>query len=427
MEESLIELLKANKRLQAEIVKREEAEANLRAMYDLLQRANRQKSDFLANMSHEIRTPLNTVLGFAQVLQEEVYGTLNDKQRQSLAAIEQSGHHLLSLISDILDIAKIEAGTLSLDIRPVLISQVCEISLLLIKQIAIKKSLRVATHFDPNVTVMRSDERRLKQILVNLLMNAVKFTHEGGEVTLSVAADRQAETVYFSVRDTGIGIAPEDMERLFEPFIQLDTSLSRQQEGAGLGLTLVENLTSLLGGTVSVESVVGQGTCFTLSFPWSPIEDALLAASSERSRREGEAEMPNEQGRPARSHLVLVAEDNQESYEMIAEYLETMGFQVRHARDGEEALSMAKETSPDVILMDIQMPVMDGLEATRRIKADPALSSIPVIALTALAMRGDRERCLEAGADAYLSKPVSLKKMIGAISERILHETNREI
>ena len=418
------ELLDANTQLQQEIVKRQDAETNLRMLYEQLQFTNRQKSEFLANMSHEIRTPLNTVLGFTQALQEEVYGTLNDKQHQSLDAIEQSGQHLLSLIHDILDIAKIEAGTLALDIRPVQISQICEISLLMIKQAAFKKSLRVVTQIDPTVIMIHTDERRLKQILVNLLINAVKFTNKGGEVRLAVTGDHQAQQVHFSVRDTGIGIAPEDIGRLFEPFIQLDASLSRQQEGAGLGLTLVENLTKLLGGKVSVESALGQGTCFTLSFPWNPIEDALLTASSERAGTTGGSDMPETSGEPARSGVVLIAEDNQESYEMIAEYLETIGFQVCRAKNGEEALTIARETRPDIILMDIQMPIMDGLEATRKLKADETLAAIPVLALTALAMRGDRERCLEAGADAYLSKPVGLKKLMQMINQLVGHEVN---
>jgi len=412
--------------LQAEIAKRKEAETTLRALYDQLQLINRQKSEFLANMSHEIRTPLNTVLGFTQVLQEQLYGALNDKQLQSLDAIEQSGQFLLSLINDILDIAKIEAGTLALEIRPVMVSQVCNISMLLIRQIAYKKSLRIVSHIDPMVTIIRSDERRLKQILANLLMNAAKFTDEGGEITLSVTGDRQTEMMYFSVRDTGIGIAPKDIERLFEPFVQLDNSLSRRQDGAGLGLTLVEHLTTLLGGSVSVESSPGQGACFTLSFPWNPTEDTLLTVSSERVGREGGSDMSHLRERPERSYTVLIAEDNQESYEMIAEYLETIGFHVRHARNGQEVLASAKEMIPDIILMDIQMPVMDGLETTRILKADKAFSSIPVVALTALAMRGDRERCLEAGANAYLSKPVSLKKLIDVISELIMHGVNGE-
>lgn len=427
VQERTAELLETNQRLEAAIVQREEAEKNLRALYDRLQHINHQKSEFLANMSHEIRTPLNTILGFTQVLQEQLYGELNEKQLQSLDAIEQGGQHLLSLINDILDIAKIEAGTLMLEIRPVLISQVCDISLLMIKQMALKKSLRVVKEIDPAVSVIHSDERRLKQILVNLLMNAVKFTDEGGEVTLSIRGDIEAETAYFAVRDTGIGIAPENLERLFQPFIQLDTSLSRQQEGAGLGLTLVKHLTTLLGGTVAVESTVGQGTCFTLSFPWNPVEDALLTVSSERVGREkGASEMSNAQKHPMHSFVVLVAEDNTESYEMIAEYFESMGFQAYRAHNGEEALLIAKEIMPDIILMDIQMPVVDGLEATRKIKADETLSAIPIIALTALAMRGDRERCIEAGADAYLSKPVSLKKLMRVTNELIIPETTGE-
>ncbi len=404
-----------NARLRDEVANRQEAEANLRTLNNQLERVNRQKSEFLANMSHEIRTPLNTVLGFTQVLHEQMYGPMNEKQLKSLDFIEQSGQHLLSLINDILDIAKIEAGTLPLEFDDILIEHVCEVSLLLVKQPASKKRLQVSFLCDPQVKMMRTDERRLKQIIVNLLMNAVKFTGDGGTISLDVRGDAEQGRVCFHVIDTGVGIAPENLAQLFEPFTQFDSSLSRQQEGAGLGLTLVRHLTTLLGGTVEVTSHVGSGSCFTVSFPWQPSDDALPCVENAHETLDGEENMSATSHSKDRMITVLLAEDNRESSEMFVEYLETMGFVVLWAKNGEEAISLARAQRPDIILMDIQMPVMDGLEAMRHLRKDPELAATPIVALTALAMRGDRERCIEAGANDYVSKPVGLKKLMSVI------------
>lgn len=423
VQERTEDLLAANQQLRDEVVKRQEAEANLRTLYHQLERVNHQKSEFLANMSHEIRTPLNTVLGFTQVLHEQMYGPMNEKQLKSLDFIEQSGQHLLSLINDILDIAKIEAGTLPLEFDDILIEQVCEVSLLLIKQPASKKRLQVSFLCDPQAKVMRTDERRLKQIIVNLLMNAVKFTGDGGAISLNVRGNAEQGHVCFHIIDTGVGIAPENLARLFEPFTQFDSSLSRQQEGAGLGLTLVHHLTTLLGGTVEVTSHVGSGSCFTVSFPWQPSNDALPFVENEHETQDGEENMS------ATSHCmitVLLAEDNRESSEMFVEYLETMGFVVLWAKNGEEAISLARAQRPDIILMDIQMPVMDGLEAIRHLRKDPELAATPIVALTALAMRGDRERCIEAGANEYVSKPVGLKKLMSVIDNLLQTGKSKE-
>jgi signal transduction histidine kinase len=245
-----------------------ERTAELSAANAELERAARLKDEFLANMSHELRTPLNTILGMAEILQENVYGELNEEQQQTVSYIEESGRHLLALITDILDLAKIEAGKAELLIAPVAIDDVCQASLLFIKQTSQKKQIKVSSAFDNHVNVIRADERRLKQILVNLLSNAVKFTPEGGRVGLEVAGDEAQGVVHFTVWDTGIGVAEAEMKRLFEPFVQIDSSLSRQHEGTGLGLSLVYRLTEMHGGSVAVESKVGEGSRFTVSLPW---------------------------------------------------------------------------------------------------------------------------------------------------------------
>ena len=233
-----------------------------------LARAARMKDEFLAIMSHELRTPLNVVLGMAEALQDGIYGPLNEKQLKALRRIGESGHHLLAIITDILDLSQISNGGIELDIGPVAVESVCQAGLRFINQEVQKKRLTLSFEFDSVVTTIRSDGRRLKQALVNLLNNAVKFTPEEGEIGLEVEGDPENRVVRFTVWDTGIGIAKEDMDRLFQPFIQLDSSLSRKYEGTGLGLILAYRIVNLLGGSVSVESEVGQGSRFTMLLPW---------------------------------------------------------------------------------------------------------------------------------------------------------------
>jgi signal transduction histidine kinase/DNA-binding NarL/FixJ family response regulator len=259
-----------------------ERTADLSAANAELARAVRAKDEFLAVMSHELRTPLNAILGMSEGLQDEVYGPLNERQLKSLNTIAGSGRHLLSLINDILDISKIEAGRLEWTISAVSADSVCRASLGLIAQAARKKQLRVSYTFDVAVTIIQADARRLKQILVNLLSNAVKFTPEGGAIGLEVVGDAEREMVHFTVWDTGIGIPAEQMDRLFEPFVQLDSSLSREHEGTGLGLALVRRLSDMHGGSVAVESKVGQGSRFTVSLPWQrPPEDDVRDGEQE--------------------------------------------------------------------------------------------------------------------------------------------------
>jgi signal transduction histidine kinase len=219
-------------------------------------------------MSHELRTPLNNVLGRAELLVEEIHGSLNEKQLRSVESIHESGRHLLELINDILDLSKIEADKLDLQQEPVSVSDLCEASIRLVSEAAQKKTILISADVDSIVVLITGDPRRLKQILVNLLSNAVKFTPVGGRVGLEVRGDHQGGMVTFTVWDTGIGIDEADMPRLFRPFEQLDSRLSRQYDGTGLGLSLVSRLTRLHGGGVSVTSVLGQGSRFIVTLPW---------------------------------------------------------------------------------------------------------------------------------------------------------------
>ena len=387
----------------------EERTADLSRANSNLARALRVKDEFLANMSHELRTPLNAILGLSESLSEQVAGPLNEKQSRYLSTINESGHHLLALINDILDLAKIEAGQITLDINKVDINSVCQASLRMIKQLAQKKNQEVIFEIDPDFGLMWADERRLKQMIVNLLSNAVKFTPESGRLGLEIHGDRDGNKVSISVWDHGIGIRESDMPRLFQSFVQLDSGLAREATGTGLGLALVAQMAQMHGGSVAVESQVGQGSRFTIMLPWQP---ALAGDSSSRLRTTGtfRAIQPNEV-RPT----ILLIEDTQEVVMMLVDYLEISGFHMITAQDGIDGLTQAKLAHPDLILMDIQMPRMDGFETTMRLRSDLEFKDTPIIALTALAMPNDRQRCLDAGMNEYLSKPINLKTLSNTI------------
>ncbi|MEH1782572.1 MAG: PAS domain S-box protein [Nostoc sp.] len=555
-----------------DITERKQAEAQLRQTNEQLAntnvelaRATRLKDEFLANMSHELRTPLNAILGMSEGLQESVFGSINEKQAKAIATIERSGRHLLELINDILDLSKIESGKLELQLSDVSVRSVCDTSLAFIKQMALKKHIRLNIHISENINTIRVDDRRLRQVLINLLSNAVKFTPERGSVTLEVqlggaegkrgrgaggdekeftssspSSPSSPSSLCFHITDTGIGIAAEEIGKLFQPFIQLDSSLNRQYSGTGLGLALVQQIVTLHGGTVSVSSELGKGSCFTVHIPYRTsdnglttqvtplfpsyrlpaenaqvliIEDSVAAAEQiTRYFREmgmqpiiypqGEGaieevlrvqpaliimdlQLPNLSGWDVLNQLktnpktkdipaiiisvvderskglaqgafeylvkpitraqlqvtieklqhsdlpnlivvpeavldtplILLTEDNQANIDTMSGYLESRGYRLILANNGQQAIDLVRVQRPDLIVMDIQMPGMDGLEAMRCIRNDQQFLNIPIIALTALAMPGDRETCLAAGANEYLTKPVKLKQLVATIQQ----------
>jgi CheY-like chemotaxis protein/nitrogen-specific signal transduction histidine kinase len=370
-----------------------------------LARAARLKDEFLANMSHELRTPLNGILSISQGLYEQAYGTMNSRQQDALHDVEECGRHLLSLINDILDLAKVEAGKIEVEPGPMAVEQFCQAAIRLVKESAQKKRLRLSLHVDESVGVLISDERRLKQILVNLLSNAVKFTAEGGEVALEVAGDRAGRQVCFTVRDSGIGICPEDLARLFQPFVQLDSRLSRTYSGTGLGLALVKRLTTLLGGDTRVDSQPGVGSRFTIVLPWIE-ESRAIERESTLAEEPGDGRRRADES--ATEAVVVVIEDNPFNAKGLCDYLCFKGFRVEWALNALDGIALTQRLQPSLVVMDIQMPGMDGLEAIQRIRQLAAVGDVPIIALTALAMPGDRERCLKAGATDYIAKPVAL-------------------
>ena len=404
------------KQAEAEILQlNTELERRVQERTTELERALRAKDEFLASMSHELRTPLNAILGLSESLDEHVAGPLNEKQHRYVRTISESGNHLLSLINDILDLARIESGQVVLNIAEVNLQQVCQASLRMIVQLAHKKEQEVSLEIEEGIGSLWVDERRLKQILVNLLSNAVKFTPAGGKLGLKVRGDLHEKRMIFTVWDRGIGISEKDQTRLFQPFVQLDSSLSREAPGTGLGLALVAQMVRLHGGSVSVESRVDEGSRFTVALPW---ELALATDAELRMKSTGKfrAVRPEAKDRP----IILLIEDTKEATAMVTDYLQMVGYQVLAAREALTGMDLAKRIRPDLILMDIQLPGMDGLEATRRLRADPEFRTLPIIALTALAMPGDRERCLAAGATDYVTKPLSLKKLAAMIEEYLL-------
>jgi signal transduction histidine kinase/ActR/RegA family two-component response regulator len=386
---------------------------DLRAAKEAAEAAARSKDEFLASMSHELRTPLNAVLGLSELMQEEIYGALNDKQHEALKTIETSGRHLLALINDILEIARMGSGNVQLRLGKIDISEVCESCVDLVRAQAKKKDISVSCVIGQAIPRYKTDARRFKQILVNLLGNAVKFTEKGGSIGLIAGLDGHYLRV--EVWDTGIGIKQEDCDRIFLPFVQVESGLSRKYDGTGLGLALVLQLAQLLGGEVSVESQVGVGSRFRVRLPF---------ASSDSLSPRSLTSMPVERATPVPAgQLILLAEDNEANIATIGGYLRHKGYRVEIANNGKIALDKVRELKPALVLMDVQMPEMDGLEATRRIRNELGLTQLPVIALTALAMGGDRERGLQAGVNEYVTKPVSLKDLALVIEAHLTART----
>ena len=407
-----------------------ERTAELRTVNTELEYAVRARDEFLAMVNHELRTPLNAVLLMTEVLQRGIYGELQEKQQRAVRDIAESGRHLLSLISDILDVSKMEAGKLNLDIGPCAVASVCSSSLQLVQGMAQKSEIQISVEIADDVETVYADSQRLKQMLVNLLSNAIKFTPAGGSVGLRVTGDSATDVVRFTVCDTGIGIAEEDMDKLFRPFVQLDSGHTRQFGGTGLGLVLVASMAKMHGGRVSVESKLDHGSRFTISLPWHEHESADLTVElisphrGPASRADaGVLSRPMHRRPPiveleevehayvesAPGHgapLILIADDNISNVDALSEYLSLHECRLAIAHDGLDAVEQARQLRPQLILMDIQMPDLDGIEATRQIRESEGLAKVPIVALTAAVMPGDRERCLEAGMTDFLGKPV---------------------
>ncbi len=299
--------------LQRELTERQQAQQQLTQRNEELIRATRLKDEFLANMSHELRTPLNAILGMTEGLQEEVFGSVNERQLKALQTVERSASHLLALINDILDLAKIESGQIELECFPTASAPLCQSSITFVKHQALKKQIQISVNLPLNLPDIVLDERRIRQVLINLLNNAVKFTPEGGTITLEVtllkATEEKTKTQYlrFAVIDTGIGISPENIKKLFQPFMQVDSALNRQYQGTGLGLALTKRIVDLHGGRVGLTSEVGVGSCFTIDLPYQTSMNLPQPPKSEADLNPNDVETPST---PNDAPLLLLAEDN---------------------------------------------------------------------------------------------------------------------
>jgi PAS domain S-box-containing protein len=377
------------------------------------EQANQSKSAFLANMSHEIRTPMNAILGFTELC---LMANPTERQRNYLGKIKSASDALLHVIDDILDFSKIEAGKLDMLNEPFSLAQVFDSLVSLLTEKAQGKGLELAARIDPALdnSTFLGDARRLGQVLINLVGNAIKFSRQG-QVLLSVAEEgREAgqAVLHFAVRDEGIGVAPEQQALLFQPFSQADASTTRHYGGTGLGLAICRRLVEMMDGRIWMDSSPGFGSTFHFTARFALSDHAPLLAP----RRQGGDGATLDRLRGAD---ILLVEDAELNQEVIRDLLCQVGIHVRLAANGEEALREVAKALPDAVLMDCQMPVMDGFEATRRLRAQPQCRHLPIIALTANAMAGDRERCFLAGMDGFVAKPVDFAELCATLAQRI--------
>ena len=346
---------------------------------------SRLKSEFLANMSHELRTPLNAILGFSELLRDDLAGKITEKQRKDcLDNIHNSGKHLLSLINNVLDLTKIEAGRMDLVYEEFGVDSALREVLNVVRSLAMKKEIDISRVVEPEDGLLIADKNKFKQVLYNLLSNAIKFTPPAGRVFLEARVS--GDQLRMTIKDSGIGIPKEQQHMIFGAFYQVQSASNREYPGTGLGLALTKKLVELHGGVITFDSAPGQGTTFTVDMPLRP-------APSKRNR-------------------VLVVEDNPSNLDLARMVLEGNGFAVDTASNGQEGLEKARHLRPDLILMDMQLPGVDGLAVTRQLKADPTTANIKVVALTANALKGSEEQALAAGCSGYIAKPIELKKFM---------------
>ena len=413
-----------------DITSQKRAEEELARAKHAAEAANRAKSEFLANMSHEIRTPMTAILGFSEILSEY---PISAEARASIDIVQRNGEHLLTLVDDILDLSKIEAGRMEIEHEPCSPAEVAREVVETMHVRAQAKGLKLSLEEQgPLPPAISTDPRRLRQILVNLVGNAVKFTELGGVHIVARMETNAAEgldapcvpQVAFEVIDTGIGMSNEQTAQLFQPFTQVDTSTSRRFGGTGLGLAISKRLAVALGGDLTVSSQPGQGSTFRLTVAAAPVSHAQLVESPHQTSQPASL---TERIPQTFSGRILLVEDGPDNQRLITFLLRKVGFEVAVAENGEVALhtveqAQANGTPFDVILMDMQMPVLDGYQATRELRARGWKR--PIVALTAHAMKEDRQTCLNAGCDDYLTKPIRRPELLAVIAQQLAHPSN---
>ncbi len=387
-------------------------EINLR-----LEEANRAKSRFISTMSHELRTPMNGILGFADLLRGQFFGKLNEKQFEYVCRVEDCSKHLLSLINDLLDYAKTDAGAMELNAGEITPGDFISTTVSLLGSQFSKKNIRVQTSLDPGVSVVYADLKKCKQIMLNLLSNALKYTGAGGIVTIR-AFPFENSWIRIEVSDTGMGVGENEKEKIFSEFYQSERVRDAHLGGTGVGLALTKRLVELHGGRIGVESELGKGSTFWFTLPqkdsWQHCPHTQKAPPPEKV----------ENARYGGRHI-LVAEDNEVNLAMILEMLKVHNHRVATAKNGKEALEYVQRQRPELILMDVMMPVMDGLEAARRIRALPGLEDIPIIAVSASTGEDSIKQQLAAGCADHLAKPIRSDELFNMLDKYLKGQETR--
>jgi signal transduction histidine kinase/ActR/RegA family two-component response regulator len=403
LEKANVELTGTNVELQHEIENRKRAEEALTNAREEAERANRAKSEFLSRMSHELRTPLNAILGFGQLLDMD---DLPPEQRDGVAHILKAGRHLLDLVNEVLDISRIEADRLSLSIEPVPVAALVSEALELIAPLADERGIELETFVENDGLHVSADAQRLKQVLLNLLSNAVKYNRDHGSVSVRVES-RDDERVRVAVRDTGPGIPEEQLEHLFTPFHRLGVQ-DADVEGTGLGLALSQRLMSALGGKLDVESTPGAGSCFWLELIRAEPPTATAALATDRLAAEAVADGPR--------RTILYIEDNLSNIRLIERILARRpDVKLLTAMQATLGLDLAREHRPDLILLDLHLPDMEGEEGLRRLRAAPETNSAQIVIVSADATERRVKALMAAGADDYLTKPLDVRRFMDLI------------
>jgi signal transduction histidine kinase/ActR/RegA family two-component response regulator len=399
------ELKTRTQELEEEVFQRKQAQEELLNAKHAAEEANRAKSTFLANMSHELRTPLNAIIGYSEMLEEETRDTGKVENVQDLKKIQTAGKHLLSLINDVLDLSKIEAGKMGLHLEAFDVSQVIEEMVTTLQPAAAKNANSIHVHVAENVTVMKADITKVRQILFNLLSNACKFTDHGA---VSVDVDQikvvDREWIQFKVSDTGIGISAKQKENLFHEFAQADASIARKYGGTGLGLAITHRFVQLMKGQINVESEPGQGATFTVQLPAQVVIETTESAPSKGA---GDASAAFSETK-TNQDTILVIDDDPSVRDLMSRFLTKLDFRVVAARNGEEGFRLAKQIRPLLITLDVVMPECDGWTVLNRLKSDSELAEIPVIMVTVV---DNEARGLDLGASSYLIKPVERDRL----------------